>query len=64
MGHIRKACQRAGEFEHVGDGNDSVCGVCAVPAVILTIDPAEPVAVETMRLGVSKIQALSEGIDS
>ena len=56
---VREARQGAIHFEHVTDGDDALRGVRA-PAVL---DSAEHIAIEAVRWGMSKTQALSEGID-
>ena len=59
-----EACQGAVLFEHVADGNDALGGeVANYVAKYVCTDPAELVAVQTMRWGVSKMQALLEAPD-
>ena len=60
MRHVREARQGTVEFEHVADGNDALRGVRA----LAVLDSAEHIAIEAVRWGMSKTQALSEGIDS
>ena len=60
-----QARQRTVQLEHVADGDDAFGGVGANEVAIgVCTDPAELVAVQPMRWGVSKMQALLEGIDS
>ena len=60
MQHVREAGQGAVHFEHVADGDNTLGGVGAT----MSVDPAELVAVQPERRGLSKMQALSKGADA
>ena len=61
MQHVREAGQGAVHFQHVTDGHDALGGV---GAMTIHVEPAKIVVVQPETRGLSKKQALSEGIDS
>ena len=60
MQHAREAGQGAVHFEYVADGDNAHGGIGAHAHVV---EPAELVVVQPETRGLSKKQALSEGID-
>ena len=61
MRRVREARQGPVQLEHVADGDDALGGVVAEAS---TVEPAELVAVQPERQGLSKPQALSKGLDT